>query len=172
MNDSVAAHAAAVLSATREELARADGKASLLLASSGVAVGALMAGLIAGDWSPFELDNRVEWLWWVGLLAVLLGVVALGLAVYPRTKASSPRGELIAYYGDVVAAPPGELEARLEASVASPRTALLDQLRQVALIVQRKYRAIQFALWAFAVGAFLCTIAVLMHALVGFARAG
>src|SRR5262245_8921031 len=62
-----------LLKEAREELARADSKAALLLAATGVAVGALLAGLIGGKWMPFSLDNRVEWLWWFGVASVASG---------------------------------------------------------------------------------------------------
>jgi len=37
-------------SETREELARADAKATTLLSVTGLIIGALLAGAIAGDW--------------------------------------------------------------------------------------------------------------------------
>ena len=45
--------ARALLDRTREEIARADQKASILLASSGIAIGALLGGLFAGKVVPF-----------------------------------------------------------------------------------------------------------------------
>lgn len=50
-----------ILGEAREELARADGKAGLLLAAAGVVVGALLAGLLAKDWDPTSLHDRIEW---------------------------------------------------------------------------------------------------------------
>ncbi len=167
MSDPVVVHAEAVLASAREELVRADGKASLLLAAAGVAVGALMGGLIARDWTPFVLNNWVEWAWWLGVCATIIAVVALAWAVYPRTRPSDPRPDVISFYGDVVTTPAEALETRLEQTIALPREAALDQLRQVSLIVQRKYLAIQVALWAFAGGASLCAGAVVVHALTG-----
>ena len=56
-DDAVTTYTAAVLADAREELDRADRKAQILFASAGVAIGALLAGLLAGNWSPFELAS-------------------------------------------------------------------------------------------------------------------
>ena len=37
------------------------------------------------EWSPFELGNGVEWLWWLGVINAAVAVFALAFAVYPRT---------------------------------------------------------------------------------------
>jgi hypothetical protein len=85
-------------------LTRADSKAALLLAAAGVIVGALIAGLLNGRWTPFELDNRVEWVWWVGVAAAASGMLSIAAAIYPRIyRRGAPRPEVPAYYGDVAA---------------------------------------------------------------------
>lgn len=165
MTDPVIAQANTVLAAAREELTRADGKASLLLAVIGVVMGALLAALLAGSWDPSQLSNAVEWLWWLGVLAAVAGVAALGFAVYPRTRPKGLRPTMIAYFGDVVATPASDLEALLEETAKSPRDGALDQLRQVSGIVHRKYQAIRVALWALAGGAIACGVAVLINLL-------
>ena len=78
-DDAVTTYTAAVLADAREELDRADRKAQILFASAGVAIGALLAGLLAGNWSPFELDNAVEWLWWAGVTFAAAAISCLGV---------------------------------------------------------------------------------------------
>lgn len=46
----------AILSETREELAKADAKASILLAASGIVFAALLAGGSASSWYPDKLS--------------------------------------------------------------------------------------------------------------------
>jgi hypothetical protein len=53
----------ALLEESREELGRADGKASILFAASGVVVSVLLAGAIARKWDPTEL-GWFQLLWW------------------------------------------------------------------------------------------------------------
>src|SRR5690242_8638023 len=82
--DPTTSYLADLLKDTREELARADSKAALLLAGTGVVVGAVLAGLLGGRWTPFSLDNRVEWIWWLGVGSAAAGIFSIAAAVYPR----------------------------------------------------------------------------------------
>jgi hypothetical protein len=140
---------ALLLSEAREELVRADTKSTLLLASTGVVIGALISGLIAGNWSPYELRNRIEWLWWIGVTASGVAVTLLAAAVYPRTAPSGRRrGAAFAYYGDVaLCRSPEEVESALRGTSSNAMTHLSDQLYQVSKIVMRKYCLIRVAMW-------------------------
>lgn len=80
-----------ILREAREELARADGKASILLAAIGVVIGAIFAAILGGSWRPHHLDNNIEWLWWVGAVVGLAGATVFGSAVFPRTTYRSKR---------------------------------------------------------------------------------
>lgn len=152
-----------VLTEAREELARADNKAALLLAAIGVVAGALLAALLAQSWSPAVLSDTIEWLWWVGVIAVLAAIGALASAVYPRTTYRGAKSSFISFFGDVVATTDGELEGKLEATAAKPRKVLIDQLIAISHIVDQKYRRIQFALWALVVGGVACLVSVLIN---------
>lgn len=68
----------------RSEVGTADHKASMVLTALGVGFGALLAAVVAGDWSPDELAGLFEWLWWVGAALAAGSVVAAALAVWPR----------------------------------------------------------------------------------------
>lgn len=150
-----------ILREAREELARADGKSSLLLAAAGVALGAIIAAIVAGDWTPFHLAPCVQWLWWVGSASGIGAIVAFAYSVYPRT---AYRGErvpaIIAYFGDVVATPANRLEANLIRTAKGTDTRVFDQLKIISGIVDRKYRGIQLGLWLVALASFACTAAV------------
>lgn len=166
MDEAAVRHASALLVSAREELVRADGKAALLLASAGVAVGAVLAAMLAGSWRPSDLPNHIEWLWWLGAVGVALGIAALGFAVYPRIRVRGPRSATIAYFGDVLAADRKDLVDRLH-DAASSESALVDQLWAVSSIVRRKYVAIQWSLWALAVGTLACLLAVGLAGVLG-----
>jgi hypothetical protein len=58
--DATLLYATSLLSHAREEIDRADAKASILLAASGVGTGALLAGLIAGTWTPLKLQTATQ----------------------------------------------------------------------------------------------------------------
>lgn len=152
-----------ILREAREELSRADGKSSLLLAAAGVALGAIVAAVVAGDWSPFDLMPCVQWLWWVGSGAGIGSLVAFAYSVYPRTKYRGQRApSIVAYYGDVVSTPKDQLEARLIETARVDGSRPLDQLRIVSEIVDKKFRGIQIGLWLIAASTFGCVLAVVL----------
>lgn len=55
-----------LLAESREELTRADGKASLLLAALGIGLSAILGAVLAGNWAPFVLASPWEAIWWTG----------------------------------------------------------------------------------------------------------
>ncbi|MHC6592509.1 Pycsar system effector family protein [Arthrobacter sp. C152] len=164
MNDPVIEYSKALLTETREELVRADNKASILLAASGVALGALLAAILGGDWTPFQLDVRIQWLWWVGSASAAVAVYWLGSAVYPRIRAKGPRPEVVAYYGDVVDARDRERVAELiEASSINPKDRFLDQIIQISNTVQTKYLAIRKAMWYLSLAAAFGLVSLMLN---------
>ncbi|WP_431916354.1 Pycsar system effector family protein [Nonomuraea jabiensis] len=136
-----------LLKEAREELNRADAKAQVLLGIVGIGLGAVTGGLLAGSWSPFEMSNAVEWLWWVGAAAALASVVVLAGAVYPRLDQRKGNG-VVMYYADVF-----HLDSTATVASALMRSSALDlervadQLYRVSRIVGQKYRLIRWGFW-------------------------
>lgn len=148
-----------LLRETREELVRADTKASYLLASLGVILGVVLGGAIAGHWTPNDLTCTAEFVWWLGVVAVAVGAVALGNAVYPRLVKEKPGR--VTYFEDVRRHETcdtliGDLNTEAE---LGERDA--EQLMRLSKIASRKYRSIQVAIWALVAAALLCIGAVL-----------
>jgi hypothetical protein len=92
----------------REELNRADGKASIPLAAFGVAAGVFAAAILGGDWTPRDLNRPWEAIWWVGC-AIFAAAVCRDFfgASFSAKSNSSPchsereRESLDVYAGDV-----------------------------------------------------------------------
>jgi hypothetical protein len=100
---------------SREELTRADGKASLLLAALAIRLSAILGAMLSGDWTPFVLQSPWELVWWVGAALAGVAVVSLGVAVWPRvTHKSGPSG--VTYFGEAA-----QLETVLQLHVISRR---------------------------------------------------
>lgn len=78
------------LAETREEIVRVDGKASIVLAGAGVAVGVIIAGLIAGDMKISDMSNAVLVISAISAIATLAGIGFLGAAIYPRCGTPEP----------------------------------------------------------------------------------
>ncbi len=144
-----AAYAERLLISSREELGRADTKASILLATAAAVIAAVVAGVVAGGWSPAMLTGWYELLWWVSTGLAGLAMLLLAGAVYPRT---APRRDgqptVVAYYGDVVQFNDhSALRAALERSAPRDIDRLTDQIYHVSRIVRRKYRLIRDGMW-------------------------
>jgi hypothetical protein len=154
-----------LLKEAREELVRADGKASILLAAAGVIVGTTAAAILAGDWSPFDLLPVPAHLWWAGVGAAVAGIGALGFTVYPRTKRNKAAPHLVAYFADVTAFEDSNALAQALRRTASGQGSRdVDQLVLISRIVVSKYRGIRWALNAFAAGAALIVAATIFQA--------
>ena len=137
-----------LLNETREELDRADRKAQILFAASGVGVSVVVAGIVAGDWSPLQLSAWALVAWGTGAGLVAIGLFVLGISIFPRIVHHDPGGK-VAYFGHAASYPNIEaLRAALEAAAAQPDDRTLDQLWIVSRIVVRKYRLIRWALVA------------------------
>lgn len=96
----VRAYIAGMLRETREELVRADNKASILLASGGVILGAILAGILSGDWQPANLDRGATEVFWLGAALFVGALIAVGYSIWPRLKHDEAQGAAF-YFGDV-----------------------------------------------------------------------
>ncbi|MEU2448005.1 Pycsar system effector family protein [Streptomyces althioticus] len=161
-------HAHSLLAHSREEVNRADAKASLLLAASGIGLGAVLTAILSGDWVPFQLNNKFEWLWWIGTALALAGVVSLGVAVFPRTRRSvEPQTPSIAYFRDVATNKKEEIENLIKTTLASPKTPVLDQLYEVSRVANIKYELIRIALGSFGVSLVTCISSLILNVVFG-----
>lgn len=151
-----------LLQASREELGRADQKASLLSAATGIILGPFVVSAIGND-SP------IKWFGWVSLVGISLmaaSLVAYVLAAYPRTRrTTSSRPDRAAFFSD--------FNENLDESMAESlnrqewRQIVVDQLREVSSIVVRKYRLIKVGIWLSSAGISLAVIALFGANLVG-----
>jgi hypothetical protein len=160
-------YATSLLGDARAEIDRADAKASILLAASGVAAGALLAGLIAGTWSPLRLQAAIQWAWWLGVAESAIGICCLALVVYPREpKHDSGLPWAVVYYGDVrLHVTTSELVQSLKHSAATNLDRAADQLRFISSIVHSKYRLIRWGMRLLFVGSLTVSASVLVNVL-------
>jgi Family of unknown function (DUF5706) len=148
-----------LLTESREELARADAKASTLLAALGVAIGVIAAALLAGDWSPDRLDRGYQIVWWFGLGFTGAGSLALCLAVWPRIRHRLP-GRSATYFDEIaLLGSVDKVKAALESTDAAGRT--LTQLVAVSRIARRKYVLIRWAMCLLGIAVVLVLFAVI-----------
>lgn len=161
-DEDVVAYTDRLLTETREEITRADQKASTLLTAVGVAV-TLLIGLLTGHWSPTRLHAGIAWLWWLGAVALVVAIVALGSAVMPRIGHKGDPST-VTFFGHVnQLTDRARLKEHLRRSAADPLERGLDQLVVLSRIAQRKYRCTQVAMWCLAATAVTMTAAVVIN---------
>jgi hypothetical protein len=158
-SDGVAELTRRLLAETREELGKADAKAQILLASSGVVISVVLGGAIGGDWSPSDLDGGARIVWWVGVAVAAFGIASLGYAVFPRLLKST-EGRLT-YFEDVLRfADVYEFGKALTAE-ESRGDRDVEQLFRLSTVVHRKYAAVRVAMGSLLLAVVLCAAAAL-----------
>lgn len=160
--DAQATFVGTLLTEAREETVKADAKAGLVLASLSVGLGALLAGMIAGDWSPSDLSYGGLWFWWPGAASLAAALACAGLAVWPRFKVPKDCPAEITYWGE--AAKCGSLKELTTALSNRPDAAgrATNQFWILSRIVVAKYRLLQWSLALTAAGAVLCGLGAVL----------
>lgn len=83
----------ALVTEAREELAKADSRAELTLATLGAALTALLAAIVAGVIVPGQYAVVPQLLVWAGCAACAPSLVLLGLATTPRQTGPRPSAD-------------------------------------------------------------------------------
>ncbi|MBC2901232.1 Pycsar system effector family protein [Streptomyces cupreus] len=153
-----------LLAEMRGEIARADSKASVLVAALGMTAG-VFSGLVAGrKWAPGQLSAPGTFMWWAGALALGLSLLALLLAVLPRYRTGvwAP-GQPLCYFGDVQqAVREGRLTDALADTERDHASGLRAALTETSRIAARKHQWIRTGLIAFCAGTVLLPAAALI----------
>ncbi|KOG53867.1 hypothetical protein ADK75_14705 [Streptomyces virginiae] len=153
-----------LLTDLRVELARADSKAALLVGALGMTVGAVSAQLSGPHRSPGHLSVSGTAVWWAGVTALAMALVALLLAVVPRCLRSGwQAGSPLAYFGDIRSADrQGRLVEALAVTGEDPGSALHAALAANSRIAVRKLLWVRTGLLAYGAGALLLLVALFL----------
>ena len=135
-----------MLAEVREEIDRADQKASLLIGSLGIAFSIVLGGILGGSWDPTTLGPIATAVWSVCAILASGSVTAAALAVWPRLT-KSPGNGAITHWGHVYGLPSAEAvgEALAERGLYPPERNY-QQLLVLSALVRRKYRAIRWSM--------------------------
>jgi hypothetical protein len=170
-----------LLRETREELGKADAKASILLAASGIGATALLTVGSTATWYPGHLKHSPAPLFaWLAVGLGLAGIFFVGLAVKPRLNPSPRRGQPPHYFGDVDEYYPkwwqrkcrDELMTRgreeydkaiASASGGEYEKRLDEQIWVLSHIASRKYRLVSAGMRLFALAGVAALIAFLVE---------
>ncbi len=148
-----------MLDEAREEVTRADAKASILLALYVALEVVLFTALASKSWIPSSLAGGWELLFWFGWVTSTVGLILVAIAVYPRV--ANKHDELITYHGHVAACESiGEMQEGLRAAATMDPTRHEEQLWTVSGIARTKYLHVARSMWFFFIGATGCAIAI------------
>jgi hypothetical protein len=146
-------HTRELIRMTMDEIGRADAKAGVLFTGAGVILGAAATVLVANAARFSSLPPRLDIPLLLSAACAIAALATLGMASYPRgvrgRKAVDGR---VTYFGEVVRITDDtQLREALESAQESVAEALARQLRQLSVIVYRKYFYIRVAYLFFAV---------------------
>lgn len=153
------------LAETREEISRVDSKASIVLAGAGVAIGVVIAGLLAGHLQVGQLPTIVVILAGGAAAAALAGIAFLGAAIYPHCgTAEAGRAR---YFAEVATHDTHEeLRAALGRDAAAGDR-LLHQLLGLSKGVASKYKRLRSGIRVLGIAIALATGAGILNLLIG-----
>jgi len=163
------AYKEALLRETREELQKADNKASILLAASGIVFAAVLTAATTIGWDPDRLTVPTARITlWVAIGLITVGIVLIAAAVKPRLRIESATHEEIDYFGDVEAYWPRWWQFRgRQKQIADARQRFVhalssghqrqryrervdDQIWTLSHIAFRKYQLISYGFYSYA----------------------
>jgi hypothetical protein len=153
---------AQLLDETRHEIDRADAKASILLAGSGVAAGALVAGMASGDLDPTHARGLVQFACLVALALVIVGIIFLGTAVYPRIQGAAI-GRARYFMDHAQYETVRDLRTAISKEAADPEGRHVQQLLHLSKIARRKYRCTRWGEVMVGAGLLTATGAAFLH---------
>ncbi|NUS26143.1 MAG: hypothetical protein HOV92_18230 [Streptomyces sp.] len=148
----------------RTEIARADTKAAVLVAALGVATG-IFGGLLAGhQWTLTQLSALGSTVWWTGVLALAVALLALLMAVLPRHSSSRwAPGAPLSYFDDIQrAARSGQLAQALAETERVPAVGAITALTETSRIATRKHQWIRAGLISLGVAVVLLPASLLI----------
>lgn len=152
-----------LLRETREEIGRADAKASTLLGAVVIVLGVFAAGALAGTWSPLTLTPASATAWWTGVILAGVGVGFLCACIYPNVGNQLTKN-VLGFFGHVyLYSTRDEPIAALREHGEQPLARLGDQLFVLSRITRRKYRLMRWAIWCLASSVSLVAIALVVN---------
>ncbi len=162
-------YAEKMLAQAREELNRVDTKASILLSGIGVALSTAASVIVARGWSPFRLPLGPEVLWCAAAAAVTAGGAVLLAAVYPRRRQAAGLSgnwrRYYSYYADIRnSRSAADVTETIRQSASRQFELVTEQLLQVSVIADRKYRLVRRAMWLLAAGVACGAAMILLNA--------
>ncbi|MFJ8685605.1 Pycsar system effector family protein [Micromonospora wenchangensis] len=150
-----------LIAEARDELRRADARASQWLTMSGGAVLAMLTVLTGTRWSPAQLTGAAAWAWWSGCACAGTALFSLAMALLPRT-AGAAEVRHVAYFGHVHRLrDPALVRRYVERAAQDTMPGLISQLCWLSRLVMTKYRWVRAGTVLVSLAAALVALALL-----------
>jgi Family of unknown function (DUF5706) len=153
-----------LLNETRDDISRAETKASIALAAASLVSGTVLSTLF-DRYGTLTVVAKIVLSGCVG--ALLVGLVFLGLALIPNVVANPGGHSMLAYFGHVAAAGSVQEFERLAEAPSEERSRLTNQIWTLSFLIQKKYRHIRRAFLALGAAVGLGVIGMLVEGLAG-----
>lgn len=149
-----------LLNETREDISRAESKASIALGAAGLVSGSVMGELFA-RYPSLTTAGQISMIACVA--AVIAGLVSLGLALIPNVFANPGGHQMLAFFGHVMAA--GSLTAfeQMAEEPQDERQRLTNQIWTLSTLIMRKYAHIRRAFLALGLAVALGVVTMLVE---------
>lgn len=152
---------AAMLAEARAEVVQADHKATFVLTGLGIAGGALLGGVIAGDWKPGNYHASGEAIWWIAVTTAAFAIIAAACAVWPRWSREDNNTPVF-YWGHVARYKTvGDLAHALDNQSTTGDDRTRHQLHRLSRIVSLKYSLVRASFVLVAIATVLFVIAAI-----------
>lgn len=136
-----------MLSEAREDVQRADQKASVLLATLGIGFAVVTAGQFAGNFDLSKFSTCGQIIWWVGVVVATLSVALSALALWPRYRLNDRPEFGITYWGHIAAFKTlDDFDAALTAEGNPTNRRGRHQVWRLSKLVLAKYRSLRAAI--------------------------
>lgn len=149
-----------LLNETRDDISRAESKASIALGATGLVSGSVVGELI--NRFP-DLTDAGKVVLSAGVAAVIFGLISLGLALIPNVFANPGGHEMLAFFGHVMATGSLAEFERLTEEQLDERQRLTNQIWTLSTLIMRKYAHIRRAFLALGAAVALGVLTMLIE---------
>jgi hypothetical protein len=153
-----------LLNETRDEIARAETKASIALAATGVVSGSVLGGLI-DHYAGLTVLAKITLIGCVA--AMLAGLVSLGMSLIPKLFVNPGGHSMMAFFGHVTAAGSIAEFERLTLDEQDERSRLTNQIWTLSTLIMRKYGHIRRAFLFLGVSVGLGVLTMVIEGIAG-----
>lgn len=153
-----------LLNETRDDISRAESKASITLGAAGLVSGSVL-GELFGRFAGLTVVGKITLIGSVA--AMLIALVSLGLSLIPKMYVNPGGHSMMAFFGHVTAAGSIAEFERLTLEPQDERSRLTNQIWTLSTLIVRKFEHIRRAYLALGLSVALGVLTMLVESVAG-----